>query len=215
MSSPVLGTAYLQVPGTVGPSTSVADGSPANQRMGRDRTQIVQDGHARYQEAVYRGNVFFAATQAAITFSTSLTTTTVVGFVLSNPPNSGHSLSIIQCEVVPSGTTQVVGLYAISVQPFSSTAVAHTTALTVNPAYVGSTATAVGKADSGATLATAPAVYKILASTTTTNPSQIITPLTTDIAGLIVLQPGTAAAVMANAAVTAFVSMAWEEIAYP
>lgn len=78
---------FSQAVGKVGPG-QFADGSPVTERMSKDGSLIVQDGHAKYQEAVARGKVFSACQTTATTIpaglSASPTTTT-----LYNPLGSG------------------------------------------------------------------------------------------------------------------------------
>lgn len=202
--------ALNQFPGRVGP-LAAADGVSTQLRLGRDSSVAVQDSHGRYQEAVYRGNVFIAATQAAVTFSVGLTTTTCVGLILSNPPNSGKNLVLLQAEF--SNTGVVAGTVGLSVFPYSATAFTHTTALTPINALLGAPAGCVGKADSGSSSTpTTPVLAKALFTCLTTNTAVSGAPVLYDLGGSIIIAPGTAAAILASAAVTGFASMTWEEI---
>ena len=209
MSSPV-STLFGTWQGRVGPAT-FADGSPCQERMDKTGAQVTTDGHGRYNEAVYRGNVFIAATQAAVTFSAGLTTTTCVGLILSNPPGSTKNLSLLQVEFTNTGT--VVGTVGISAFPYSATAIPHTTALTPVNALLGSSVNPVGKADSGSTSTpSTPVVVKPLFTVLTTNTAVSGAACLYDLGGSIIIAPGTAIGVLASAAVTGFVGATWEEI---
>lgn len=193
-----------------GPQVNATGANPTV-RAGNSGELSVADVHARYQEAVYRGNVFIAATQAAVTFSVGLTTTTCVGLILSNPPSSGKNLVLLQAEF--SNTGVVVGTVGISAFPYSATAIPHTTPLTPISALLGSGLTPVGKADSGSTSTpTTPVLAKVLFTCLTTNTGVSGVPVLYDLGGSMIVAPGTAVAILASAAVTGFASMTWEEI---
>lgn len=195
---------------SVGPQPK-SDGNPSVLRVGKDGAQCVQDAHARYQEAVYRGNVYIAANQAAVTFSAGLTTTTCVGLVLENPPNNNKNLVLLQCEFSNTGT--VVGTVGLSAFPFSSSAFPHTTALTPVNALIGSKNSPSATADQGSTSTpTTPVVIKPLFTVLSTNTAVSGAPVLYDLGGSVMVSPGCAVAVLASAAVTGFCSLTWEEI---
>lgn len=199
------------IEGQVGPRI-LADGSVTEIRLGRGSCLVSQDAHGRYQEAVYRGNVFFAASQAAITFSATITTTTAVGYILSNPPGSGKLVVPLFVEFLNTGV--IAGSVALDVMPYSATAVTHTTALTVRNAYVSNGNAAVANADTGATLPVSPVVARLLFGVLSTNTAVINAAQIVDLGGSIILPPGTAMAMLSSAAVTGFVSSTWEELPY-
>jgi hypothetical protein len=164
---------------------------------------------APYQEAVYRGNVFFAANQAAVTFSVGLTTTTAIGLIIANPPGSGKLVIPLQVEFANTGV--IVGTAALVVRGYSSTAVAHTTALTPLNARLGGSAP-VATADQGAGLTTAPVVWKALYSVLTTNTAALSSAALYDLGGSLIVPQGCAYGVLASAAITGFCSTTWMEI---
>ena len=100
--------------GRVGPQTG-ADGSSGPIRQGRTLEMMTADAHARYQEAVVRGNVFTASTATAGFTNTSNsispcpinTCTPMIGIL--NPPNSGKNAVILRSYVSQiSGTPPAV-----------------------------------------------------------------------------------------------------------
>lgn len=198
----------MQLVGQVGPQVG-SDGSPLVVRQGKTGELDVSELLPRYTEQVYRGNVFLASTGAAITLSTSLVTTTSIGFIISNPASSGKLVVPFQVEIAV--TTAVAGVIAACAMPYSALAVTHTTALTPQVAILGGTQTAYAKVDSGATLPLAPVVVKTLFSMISTNTSQAPIALY-DFGGSLILGQGTALAIQGNAALTAFISMSWMEI---
>lgn len=193
----------------VGPRV-VSDGSENPARTERSGALCTSDAHGKYQEAVYRGNVFFAANQAAVTFSVGLTTTTAIGLILSNPPGNTKLVVPLQVEFVNTGV--IVGVAGLSVSPYSATAVVHTTALTVRNAYLGQGPSASAQADQGSTLPAAAVTWKFLYSVLSTNTAVISQATIYDLGGSLILGPGTACAVVASAAITGFAGITWEEI---
>src|SRR5476651_1315624 len=77
----------MQTSGIVGPQVK-ADGSEFILRGGKTGALGAQDVHARYQEAVYRGNVYGAANQSGVVTQAGLSATTPV-LTLANPAGSG------------------------------------------------------------------------------------------------------------------------------
>lgn len=192
----------------------VTDGQQSPLRSGRSGELITADAHARYQEAVLRGNVFFATTQnTAFTSSVGITITTIVGLVVSNPPGSGKCLVLLQAEFTPSGV--VAGAMAISVIPFNATALTHTTALTIRNALVSGGNSSIAFADQGATALSTPIPSKFLFACLSTNTAQPAGPVLYDLGGSIILPQGCGAAILGTAAITGWASLLWEEIVAP
>jgi hypothetical protein len=196
--------------GRTGPSyNSIGQNSPI--RLGSTGEVNTGDAHARYYEAVYRGNVFFAATQnAAFTSSVGITTTTIVGLVLSNPVASGKNLVLMTAEFMPSGV--VVGAVALSTIPFSATAYTHTTTLTVQKALVSLGNGSVTLADQGATVSSTPVPTKFLFSCLSTNTAQPSVATVVDLGGQIIVPPGCGVAIDGTQAITGWASLTWEEV---
>ncbi len=189
-----------------------SDGTVNQARSGKSGESIVADGHARYQEAVYRGNVFSAVGTAIAILTVGATTYT--GFVLSNPPASGKNLVVLN---VSFNQTSAATTSADSVTlgfNSSGTAVTHTTAVAVNNMLLGSSIVGVGKADSGATIPVAainlmPLWTPSVSATATTGIPPVVN---FDVGGLIVLPPTAYLLIAATSALSGTIGMAWEEI---
>ena len=195
----------IDINGRVGPA-SYADGTLTPPRLAKDGSLVLS---ALYQEAVYRGNVFFAANQAAVTFSVGLTTTTAVGLIVANPPGSGKLVVPLQVEFVNTGV--IVGVAGLVVRGYSATAIAHTTALAPLNAKLGGPAPT-ATADQGAGLTTAPSVWKALYSVLSTNTGVISQAALYDLGGSLIVPQGCAYGVLASTAMTGFASTTWMEI---
>lgn len=79
----------------VKPGSVVAqDASYPEWRGGRKGTGLVQDGGGRYEEAAYRGAMFYAVNTAAQALSVASSTYT--GLVVQNPVGSGKNLALLE-----------------------------------------------------------------------------------------------------------------------
>src|SRR5882762_2101705 len=84
----------------IGPLAPSADNTPAPLRGTKDGATAIQDAHGKYQEAVYRGNVFVAANNAGSAIPVTLAAAST-GLILTNPPTSGKNLVLLECIVAP------------------------------------------------------------------------------------------------------------------
>lgn len=192
-----------------------ATGAPVPFTAAYDGASRVVHAHGRFQEAVYRGNVWFAANQAGAALSNLSATCT--GFALSNPAGSGKLLSVLQIGIVQTSTaatTANAGVQlAANVNPVAA-AVVHTTPLTVRNAMLGNSGTSVGLADSAATLPAAPVAImnlwqpSVSATATTGIPGLILVP----VEGLVIVGQGCAVSLSALSALSVAAHMYWEEI---
>src|SRR6266702_878027 len=151
----------IQIAGLTGPQVN-NDGATPPVRVDRQGALVVSENAPRYYELGFRGLTFMASTQAGIAVTALATTAT--GFILSNPAGSGKNLAIIDLIFAQSsvaGATQPVVALAANVNPIA-VATVHTTPLTIQPSLLGSTATAVAKADSAATLPIAPVIVRTI-----------------------------------------------------
>jgi hypothetical protein len=195
--------------GQSGPQ-AIQDGSVNTVRLTKDSSAGAQDTHARYQEAVYRGNVFSAANTAAVTIG--VLTATGVTFHLYNPAASGKNLVVLTVSFAPSSATFVVSPVWLVVNA-QATAPTGTTALVVRNNLLGAGAAAVGQVFSAATLAAVPVPVRPFF----TVPATALTSLFVckdEVAGEIIVGPGQVLSVQGNVAATAvgFLAASWEEI---
>lgn len=197
----------------VGPVINT-DGAVNELRGSKDSCGVVMDGHAHYQEAVYRGNVYSAANQADQAVVAALTTN-ITGFVLYNPIASGKNLVLWDIEapiVVAVGSTTVGAVFlAAGVGP-NVAAPTTTTALTVYNNLINSASAAVAKVYSTATVAAAPVAFQYLFSYKAAAITGIETPSKYNVDGAIIIPPGAFVSIAASNAITLRTSMTWEEI---
>ena len=197
----------------VGPQT-YSDGSNPTARAGKTGEAVIQQLHGRYYEQAVRGNIFYVASQAVVTTTVGLNTT-YTGLVISNPVNSGINAVLLKASMMQSviQATQVEG-YAIALGYNATTNVTHTTPITVQPSKVGSGLSGQVKADSSATLPTAPVYAHFVANTSTATSNN--TGITVDFEGSVILTPGAYAMFVtpAQASVNGmWFAFQWEEVA--
>lgn len=185
--------------------------------FGETSDLLLTELQPRYYEQAYRGLTYMASNSAATAFSVQ-GTAAATGFILSNPAGSGKNLSIIdiifQYTVATAGAAVAV-VYA-GTSPLS-TAVVHTTPLTVVGSIISATA-GQGKADSAATIViAAPALVpiRIIQAAATTGAAAVVLPYVKDeVAGAIIVPPGCFIAIQGTAAIAGgMASMTWNEVA--
>jgi hypothetical protein len=214
--------AYGQAPpqvldsGRVGPAYT-QDGSAQPLRLTRDASLGNQETHARYQEAVLRGNVYFISVAAAAptAFTGGAAGTPLLACY--NPPNSGRDLVLwwATIGIAVSGGTAGIGPVRIYAGPSAlptATATASTNMLSLaatgsavkcfsNTATTGSTALSF--------LETIGTYYWATAA------SAFLAPVNFEAAGSIVIIPGNAVAIgfaTFPASTTADATLVWEEV---
>jgi len=194
-----------------------SDGAVNPGRSSKLGAMIAADGHGRYTEAVYRGNVYHASMQAGASLGTALTATAVT-LTLYNPSGSQKLLSLLGASVglttalAAAGTA--VHVLAANVDPAAAIPTGLTAATVRNNLLGGGLGQ--GKAYTAATLPAAPVVvlttqaYRIIGATPV---SEYALNAYTDVGGLIVLQPNTAVTLQGiGTATSGIVSFVWEEI---
>lgn len=198
--------------GQVGPET-LSDGSIADIRMGKQGDTIVSELDPRYYEQVYRGNVYFAANQANVTFAAGLTlSAAVLGLVVSNPIGNNKNLIPLQIEFIPAATA-IIGTAIVGVMPPSSTAITINTALNTYSALTLNTGTATAKASSGVTLPSVPVIWKSLMSIVTSTAGSAVYPQAIlDTGGSVIVPPGGAVGIFTSTAQVGIASMTWLEL---
>lgn len=192
-------------------TTKLPDGIPTTTvRVGQQLEAIQSKLHGDLWELSNRGDLFFAASQAATTTSVALHTTHT-GFCLSNPAASGVNLELhrvgIALSVGPVALTHLglAGGYA------AAGVVTHTTALTVYNTKLGvSAAAANGLADGAATLVGTPVHIMPLISSPIAAAAELA-PVFFDIAGAICVPPGGYVFIQGLTASIGFFAMWWSE----
>lgn len=191
-----------------------SDGAVNPARNDKTGALVVTDAHAKYQEAVIRGNVFIASNTAVQALSTNSTTAT--GLILSNPAGSGKNLVLLRVQValasLPAGQSTLI--LTGNTNPLG-TATTHTTPLTIQNALIGSGKNSVAFADSSATIANATIIKVVPAGTAATVAASTAFPpfINMDVDGLVTLTPGTCISLQClTTAISVVASMEWEEV---
>jgi hypothetical protein len=193
------------------------DGTYPNVRSGRFGDTIVSELNGRYYEQAFRGNVFFSATQAAITFAANgLTSSSAVGLVVYNPASSTKNLVPLQGEVlftslVTSGASDLVGV----ISPYSAAVPSYTGTLSAYSAKGGAVGGSVATVATTLTFAANPILWKALFSvylTTTVTGSPSLVSGVFDLGGSVLIPPGQGLGLISNIASTGLVSITWAEI---
>lgn len=203
----------MEIAGYVGPRTA-ADGTLTTMRLGKDASQVVQDGHGRYQEPVLRGGVYSAANQASQALSL-FNTTTSTGLILTNPLGSGKNLVLLEViAFISAAITAVASVVLAGSTAVTATAVTHTTPITPRNNLIGGAA-GVGLVDSAATVSATPVILRELFGwhwvTAGTPAAQLGVKDIVD--GAIILPPGTYVQLASvTAAHSVIGSFTWEEI---
>ena len=193
----------------VGPRRS-SDGGVEVARGGQDSEKIIGQAHGKYYEAGSRKRLFWAASQAATTWSIALATA-YTGLCVSNPRMSNVNLAIVRVgfglSVAPAAEA-AIGLFG----GYDADAeVTHTTPLGVYNAFLlGPHGQA--NADGSATLPTAPLLIEAYMSAFTAAALHGTSPVIVDVDGAIIVPPGAYVGIYALTAVVGFGSMMWEEI---
>lgn len=198
--------------GRVGTQT-LADGENMPFRQGRGGELIHSQLRGRYAESSERGKLYYAANQAAATWSVALNTTHT-GFVVYNPITSTVNLSILAVSfalsVAPAGIAHI-GLFGGGNTAGIAT---HTTPLTPAGLYLGQAAGQAG-ADAAATLVGTPVWLMPFMGGFTAGALPSTSPVVIDIGGAITVPPGYYCGVGALTAAVGFAGMWWEEVPRP
>jgi hypothetical protein len=212
----------IQLTGVVGPQGPLVDSTQsAPARQGKYGELSVSELQAKYYEQAYRGNIFFAAHQAATTFSANgMTSASAVGLCVYNPPQSNKNLVPIQLELVMTNyvttSTDVQVVVALS-SAYSNAVPVSAGGLTAYCSKGVGQAVSIALCAATLTFAAAPIIWKAIYSAfnTTTIASAIPTASAqvVDIGGSLVIPPGTGMAIVASNASTGIASVTWMELA--
>ena len=169
----------------------------------------------RYFDGTVRGHTFWAASQAATTWSVALNATHT-GFVLSNPRASGvylvPLLASFALSVAPAGIAPMQ-FFAGNTSDGITT---HTTPLVEYPTLLDSDqGTGIGNADAAATLVGTPRWILPFMGGFTAAALPSTSPSVIDLGGIFVIPPGAYMGIGALTAVVGFAGMVWEEVPIP
>lgn len=214
----------MQNQAKVGP-VQLSDGSETSLRADKQSNQVVTDGHGRYHEAASRGNVFMAAS-ASVTVAATTNSGQSLGTVqpilgICNPLASGKMFSLLSTNIAtisgtPGGpfyynfTTGISGLNTYTAATVRSTylsglggsGVAQVATQGTAMAVIGGATTALtelGVIGGPAAVAAGAGMYQV----------------TDDVAGRIIIPPGTILTIATHTTGTTHVLkawMAWEEV---
>lgn len=198
--------------GKVGVQT-LGDGSVNVLTLTKDGSTRMQQSHGRYQEAVLRGNVFFACNSASQALS--LNSATATGLILTNPFGSQKNLVLLDVAVAlltaPAGISNLI--LTGTLVPNTTTAVTQTTPLIVRNAMIGNTSASVGLAASAATIQATPVIARPIGGGPVATGSVTSPFIRDELSGLLVLVPGTCISLQClTTAISVIASMTWEEV---
>lgn len=206
-------------PGT----TTAQDGTYPELRGTRKGGAGTQDIAGRYEEASYRGAMFYAANTAAQALSVASSTYT--GLVVQNPAGSGKNLSIL--EIMWATSLTFTGVGSVVLGWGGTTTAGVPVALTTGnssgptglPTLLGSNATSVAKVGASCTWSVngagaAPTILRPMFGVPwITAVSQSWTQYKDEVAGALIVPPGVQIGIEAiTTAVTGFAYISWEEI---
>lgn len=165
----------------------------------------------RYFDSAYNRRLYWAANQAATTWSVALNTTHT-GFVLSNPANSSVQLSPLltsfALSVAPAGIAHI----SLAAGWAATGITSHTTPLEVFSTVLNDGGGGVGKADAAATLVGTPRYLMPCMGGFTAGALPSTSPALLDIGGAYLIPPGGYLAIVALTVVVGFAALVWEEI---
>lgn len=174
--------------GIVGQQGALPAASTQTASLDKQGGVLVSELHGRYYQQAYSKNVFSVAIQSVATTTVGLATT-YTGLVVSNTIGSPVNLVMLKASMMQSviQATQPEA-FALAAGFNNSTNVTHTAAITPQSTFIGSGVSAQAKADTSATLPTAP-VYLMFGTNTpsaTTNAAGIFI----DLEGSVIIPPG-------------------------
>lgn len=194
----------------VGP-TSGGTGTASPFRADITGAQAVTDAHGRLREAASRGQLFWAANQAATTWSIALATTHT-GLVVSNPANSGKTLSMLRASLVLAAAPAAIAPVGLFAGFAAAGLVTHTTPLVPLSAYINQdVASGVAKADAAGTLPGTPRWVEMFLGGFTAA-ALFAHGGVIDLAGAYEIPPGGYFGIGSITAISGIGSLLWEEI---
>jgi hypothetical protein len=150
----------LLVWGKAGPRP-IQDGGLDALRLSKDAALVNVPGHAQYQEAVMRGNVFISCNQTGVTTQAGLAVTTPT-LTLYNPVNSGKAGVLLYAGFVMSVSTAAACVVWLAANVNASASAVTGTAATLSSCRIADPAQPTLKCYTAATLPAAPVAISIL-----------------------------------------------------
>lgn len=187
------------------------DGSTSEARGGENSEAIVGQAHGKYYEAASRKRIFYAANQAAVTWTAALNTN-YQGLIVSNPLMSTVNLSIIRVGFAHSAVPATTATIGIAVGYDALTDVEHDTALVI---YNGFIMGPHGEANADIDSDPLPGVIVWLEHFMGAFTAATLfdtTPAIIDVDGAIIVPPGGYVFIASLLVVTGFGSIVWEEV---
>lgn len=199
--------------GTVGSKAPGANGAAYDESFMPSGAQRVSDAHGRYLDSVLRGRAFCVSNAAGV--AVTALNATATGLIVTNPASSGQYLAFLEWDAqqAVAATTAICTLQLAFGAP-STTAVIHTTPLTIRNLPLGNGGVGAGLADSSSTLPAAPVtVLNLWSPSVSATATTGIPPIVSrDLAGLIAIAPSTSLSLSATTAITCASSAFWEEV---
>jgi hypothetical protein len=202
--------------GKVG-AQNAQDGTTPDTRSGRTGELVTSDAHARYNEATSRGNVFTAQAKgvtvvAAMASPIAAGATTLLA--LYNPASSGKNLVIKKAGVATISGTPAGPFY---IDALANTGIITQSSVAILCALIGGAAQSIAKAFSnvaltGSSIAT---TLRVLGGQAAIAAGAGNNSIDEEVAGAIIVAPGSAIALSAHGAGTSHVVSAyltWEEV---
>lgn len=183
-------------------------------RVGNQNDALVSQLHGSMYEQALRGNMFYAASQAATTTTVALATT-YTGLCLSNP--AGNSKNLIPRQVSAALSVAPAGIAPMGIGGGYAVAgvVTHTTPLTRYSTVLGSGTSSTGLADGAATLVGTPTVIMPFLGGFTAAALFATSPAILDLNGSIVIPPGGYVFIYTLTVAVGLFGITWEEVPIP
>ncbi len=192
---------------------SVSDGVVTQVRGGQTGEMAVAQAHARFYDAVRRGNVFTASIPVT---ALSVNSTTFTGLAIANPVGSGKIFSLLEVLVgISTSTTASAGV--ILTGGSQVTAITTNLVTQLNAFMGGGGAASKAVCSSGSTITTATQMRSIwdtgLATSATAATPAPMPYIKDQVEGALMLAPGQLISLQAiTTAISVIATMTWEEI---
>lgn len=186
------------------------DGTLGTVSLDNDNITLVKQVGSKYEHDVQKGIVFYAANQAARTWSVALNTTHT-GLVVYNNAGSGVNLVILKASFALTVAPVAIASIGLFTGYVAAGIVTHTTPLTPVNCLTGGAA-GLGGADEAATLVGTPTWAMPIMGGFTAGALPSTSPAIIDVDGAIVVKPGGYCGIGALTAVSGFGSIMWKQV---